>query len=90
MCIFWFVTQYKISCYNLTIVWGMSGEPCDKLYILLSAIICLIVLDISFSFVVHRWLRYSHFMPFTRLEECICYHFIVFHPFYFHVIGASK
>jgi len=30
MCIFWFVTRYKVSGYNLTVVWGMSDEPCDK------------------------------------------------------------
>ena len=30
MCICWFVTQYKISSYKLAIMWGISGEPCDK------------------------------------------------------------
>jgi len=47
-------------------------------------------LDISFLPVIHRWLRYSYFVLFTRLEECICYYFVVFRAFYFHMLDASK
>ena len=61
----------------------LSGEPCDKYCTPRLSVMWLNLLDISCS-LIHRWLRYIHFVLFNWVWDGICWWCIIslcFFPF---------